>query len=239
MQERKLFSIMFLVLGFLMKIVAEFIHEVLGHGVFVLFFGGEIADLHISVLWPYEFSYIRWYLPSNVSPVQSAWVYAGGVVICLVVSFLIVKWQIRWHFSLMLFWLAFWTLISSTGYLLIGGLAPFGDIHNLIALGALTRFSSFLVGFIVFFLGFVALSLILRRTLTELYPFKTASLGVAAFWLTVPLLFIVMVASPEHPLQTMYLPLAFLPSLLSFIIESKLVLPKQKANATPDNVSAK
>ncbi len=235
---------MFLVLGFLMKIAAEFIHEVLGHGVFVLFFGGEIAGLHISVLWPYEFSHIRWYLPSVASSVQLALVYAGGILACLAVSFLIqafqiVKRKVRWHFSLMLFWLAFWTFISSTGYLLIGGLAPFGDVHNLIALGALTRLSSFLIGFVVLILGFVALSLILRRTLAELYPFKMASLGVAAFWLIVPLLFIAMAARPEPLLQTMYLPLAFLPSLLSFIIELRLVLPKQKANANPDNVPAK
>jgi len=244
LQERKLFYIMLPVLGFLTKIVAEFIHEVLGHGLFVLLLGGEIADLRISVLWPYEFSHIRWFWPDAVSPVQQAWAYAGGILVCLAVSFLIqafliVKRKLRWHYSLMFFWLAFWMFISSAGYLLIGGFAPFGDVYNLIELGVLTRHSSFLIGIVVFIIGFVALSLILRRTLTGFYSFRMGSLGVSVFWLIVPLLFIAVVASPEHILQTMYLPLAFLPSLLSFIMEFKLVLAKQKANAAPDNVSSK
>jgi len=44
--------------GFVMKILSEVVHEVFGHGLFVLLFGGEITGLRISVLWPYELSRI-------------------------------------------------------------------------------------------------------------------------------------------------------------------------------------
>ena len=237
MQDRKAFFTIFVVIGFVMKMVAEFVHEICGHGLFVLLFGGEITGVHINVLWPYEFSYISWNLTAQI-----AWVYAGGILMCLCVSFLtqtflIVKKKTPWYFALTLFWLAFWTLINSTGYLMIGGLTSFGDIKELIALGVLTNFISLLIGFIIFVVGFVTLSWILRKILIELFTPKKASLGVSLFWLIIPVLVLVMLANPERGLQVAYLPLTFIPALLSFVIEYFLVLSKQEANASPDDVA--
>lgn len=87
--DKKGFFLRFLVAGFLMKKIAEIIHEIFGHGLFVLLFGGEIVNVHISILWPYELSYINWRLPSTVTHLQLVWIYAGGIVICLFVSFLV------------------------------------------------------------------------------------------------------------------------------------------------------
>ena len=230
---------MFVVVGFVVKIVAEFVHEVCGHGLFVLLFGGEITGVHISVLWPYEFSYINWNLTA-----QTAWVYAGGILVCLCVSFLtqvflIVKKKTPWYLALTLFWLAFWTLINSTGYLIIGGLTSFGDVKELIALGVLTSLLSLIIGFIIFVMGFVGSSWILRKILIELFTPKRASLGVSLFWLIIPVLVLVMLANPERGLQVAYLPLTFIPALLSFVIEYFLVLSKQEAYASPDDVAEK
>jgi hypothetical protein len=99
LQDGKAFLAVFVVVGFVMKMVAEFVHEVCGHGLFVLLFGGEITGVYISVLWPYEFSYISWNLTA-----QMAWVYAGGILVCLCVSFLtqaflIVKKKMPWYCS--------------------------------------------------------------------------------------------------------------------------------------------
>lgn len=71
-----------------MKIAAELVHEVLGHSLLVLLFGGEIAGLYISVLWPYDFSCVWWSL-SDATPLQLAWIYASGILACLMLSFLI------------------------------------------------------------------------------------------------------------------------------------------------------
>jgi hypothetical protein len=237
LQDGKAFLAVFVVVGFVMKMVAEFVHEVCGHGLFVLLFGGEITGVHISVLWPYEFSYISWNLTA-----QMAWVYAGGILMCLCVSFLtqaflIVKKKMPWYLALTLFWLAFWTLINSTGYLIIGGLTSFGDVKELIALGVLTSLLSLVIGFIIFVVGFIALSWILRKILIELFTPKRASLGVSLFWLIIPVLVLVMLANPERGLQVAYLPLTFIPALLSFAIEYFLVLSKQEANESPDDVT--
>jgi hypothetical protein len=41
LQGRKTFLAVFVVVGFVMKMVAEFVHEICGHGLFVLLFGGN------------------------------------------------------------------------------------------------------------------------------------------------------------------------------------------------------
>ena len=225
-----------------MKIVAEFVHEICGHASFVLLFGGEVTGIHISLLWPYELSSISWSLPSTITPTQRAWIYGGGIFVSLFLSFLIqafllVKKRITRYYAITLFWLAFWTFISSTGYLIIGGLAPFGDVYHLVELGVLTSFSSLILGLIVFIVGFVALSWGLREILVEVFSFKNANFGVPFFWLILPVLGIAMLASPERNFQVAYLPLTFIPTLLSFIIEYFLILPKQKADENLNDIA--
>ncbi|RJS82126.1 hypothetical protein CW707_01680 [Candidatus Bathyarchaeota archaeon] len=221
----------FVTLGFIFKIVSEFLHEVCGHGFFVLLFGGKITGVHISLLWPYEFSRISWSFTGDVSLTQLAWIYVGGILVCLLASFmtqtfLFCKKKVQWHLAIVLFWLAFWTLVNSTGYLIIGGLAPFGDVEELIGLGVLTRQSSLLIGLLFFALGFILLSWVLRKLFVEIYPLRKASFGVSLFWLIIPLLVTVMMLSPERSLAWSYLPLSFIPALLSIALEYLLFLSK-------------
>jgi len=222
---------MFLVVGFIVKIVAEVIHEICGHGLFVLLFKGTIKTVYISIFWPCEFSYIRWSLPSGITSAQMAWIYAGGILMCMFTSFitqafLLFKKKILWHFDIALFWLAFWTLVNSTGYLIIGGLTPFGDVHELITLGVLTSLFSLVIGIIIFVIGFVALSWSLRKILIKMFSPRRASLGVVLFWFIIPMLVMVMLTNPERGLQLAYLPLTFIPTLISFVIEYFLILSK-------------
>jgi len=229
-----------MVVGFIVKVVAEFIHEVFGHGLFVLLFGGGVTGVHISLLWPYELSYIEW-LPGRFTSAQIAWIYAGGMLACLCVSFLsqallLMKKKVRWYFTITLFWLAFWTLVNSTGYLIIGGLRPFGDVYALIWLGVLTSHLSLVIGLIIFLIGLVTLSWFLSRIFSEFFPPRNVSLGVTLFWLIIPVLVVVMLANPERGLQVVYLPLTFIPALLSFSIRYLMFLSKQEADANPNDV---
>jgi len=245
-----MFLTVFIVAGFIIKIISEAVHELLGHGLFVLLFGGEITDFYISILWPYEFSRVEWSLPSGVTSTQMALIHAGGILVCLFTSFLaqaflLMKKKIQWHFALTLFWLAFWTFMNSTGYLLIGGLAPFGDVYELTNLGVLTTLLFLVIGLIVFVIGFVALSWILRRTFAEVFSIKKASLGVIIFWFIIPIITVAMLANPERGLQWTYLPLTFIPALFSFVIEyfwfylskkriqTQTISPKNKAVIKP------
>jgi hypothetical protein len=244
LKEKKRFFAMFLVTGFSMKVVVEFVHEFFGHGLFILLFGGVITDLHVSVLWPYEFSYVKMQLPDTVTSLQLAWIYAGGIIICLTMSFLtqaflLLKSKIACYSALVGFWFAFWTLVNSTGYLIIGGLTPFGDVYALIALEVLTSFLSIVIGGIMFSIGFIALSWILRKTLRNVFSPKKASLGVFLFWFIIPLLVAIMLISPDYQssLQFSMFPLTFIPALASFLMEYFLVLSKDEADENPHDVA--
>lgn len=163
----------------------------------------------------------------DVSPAQLTWIYFGGILVCLFASFaaqafLFLRKKVSWHWALAIFWLAFWALVNSTGYLIIGGLAPFGDVEELIGLGVLTRQLSLFMGVFFFALGFIGSSWILRKLFMEIYPLKKASLGVSLFWLIIPVLVLVMILNPERDLAWSYIPLAFIPSLLSFALENFL-----------------
>lgn len=233
LKEKTLFLAMFVIAGFVMKVFVEFVHEFFGHGLFILLFGGVITDLHVSVLWPYEFSYISWQLPNTVTSSQLAWIYAGGILICLIVSFLtqtflLLKRKIAWYFALVGFWLAFWTLVNSTGYLIIGGLTPFGDVYALIGLGVLTSLLSVVIGVTMFFMGFIVLSWILRKTLRNAFSPKKASLGVFLFWFIIPALVAIMLVSPDYQssLQFSLFPLTFIPALASFLVEYFWAYPR-------------
>ncbi|MEM3579618.1 MAG: hypothetical protein QXL54_05310, partial [Candidatus Bathyarchaeia archaeon] len=240
MQSQKVFFATFIIIGFAMKIMAEFVHEVLGHSLFVVLFGGEITNVYISVLWPYKSSYVFWDL-LNATPFQLAWIYSSGIVVCLVLSFLIqafliLKGGLHFHFEIAFFWLSFWTFLSSSGYLFIGGLAPFGDVEALIDLGVLSGTFFILLGLVVFAFGFVLLSVALWRILFEVFSVDKARLGVAVFWLIIPFLVAVMAVSPEGNLDSAYLPLAFVPALASFLMERFVFASKHEVDACPDYV---
>ena len=59
------FLMVFLSLGFVTKILGEVVHEVMGHGLFVVAFGGRITSIKISLLWPYELSGIGFATPTG------------------------------------------------------------------------------------------------------------------------------------------------------------------------------
>jgi len=129
-------------MAFVTKFVGEFVHEVMGHGFFVLLFGGKIVNIHLSLLWPYELSYIGW--SGTFMPWEQTWIAGGGILVCFIVSrilqelllFNIIK---DWRLSTPLLWLVFWTFLNPTGYLIIDGVRPFGDVASLIEDGVLTQ----------------------------------------------------------------------------------------------------
>ena len=214
------FLAFFLAVGFLMKIVSEIVHEVFGHGFFALLFGGRITGVHISLLWPYESSYIQCDLPS-LSFWQIVMFIGGGILVCLIVSFafqafLLFK-KLRWWLDSTLFWFAFWCFINPTGYLIIGGIMPFGDVIELINLGVLTSPTAIAVGTLLFLIEFFVLSKILKSTLMELFSRRRAGLGVVLFWFVVPFLTVLYMIGQAR-LLIGYLPISFLPVVASFLM---------------------
>ena len=162
------FLTVFLSLGFITKILGEVIHELMGHGLFLLAFGGRITNISISLLWPYEMSYIRFAPPSSgFQPWQEVLFYGSGILVCLIVSFILqlvlllgFSKRANWVVSSMLFWLAFWTFVNSSNYLVVGGIQPFGDVISLISARTITKEIAFILGFLIFLGSFFSLSII-------------------------------------------------------------------------------
>jgi len=217
------FLVAFLSLGFVAKILGEVVHELMGHGLFAVAFGGRITSLKISLLWPYELSHIGFVSPPNgFQPWQEVLVDAGGIVMCLAVSFIIqlillLSFSKRgnWVLSSMLFWLAFWTFVNPAGYLVVGGIEPFGDVANLISAGIMNQQLAFILGLLIFVFSLFTLSLILRNILRQAGVNGDARWSIVLFWLIVPLLTLASVIGQGRPLVIALL--GFIPILAACV----------------------
>jgi len=230
------FLTVFLSLGFITKILGEVIHEVMGHGLFVLAFGGRITDIKISLLWPYEASYIKFDpQPPGFLPWQMVLVYAAGILVCLMVSFILqvillssFSKRANWVVSSTLFWLAFWTFVSTAGYLVLGGIKPFGDVTYLISAGVMTQELAFILGLLIFLASLISLSIILRNVLGKADVNKDARWSIVLFWLIVPLLTLFTVVGLGQPMIIALL--GFIPVMAACagLLLHNLVLSRRK-----------
>ncbi|MFX1534275.1 MAG: hypothetical protein ACFFDI_08650 [Promethearchaeota archaeon] len=217
------FVLTFLLIGFIMKILGEVVHELLGHGFFCLLFGGQIKSYYISLLWPYELSSVSCDIP-NATLSQRIWILAGGILNCLILSYLLqilLLWkQTRSQFSFPLFWLSFWCYINATGYLIIGGVSPFGDVAALIAYGVLTPPLALLIGTVLFLIGFFLLSEILRRTLSPVLG-EQSSWGILTFWFIIPVL-VGLTMLGRGMFNIFFVFFSIVPVLFSYLLEFQL-----------------
>jgi len=189
--RKSLFSFLtaFFIYGFLTKLISETLHEV-GHGIFVMAFGGKVLKIFISVLWPLQRSWIRWRLPENIGSWELSLIYAGGILTCLVVSFSLQAYlhlkKNPWIISLPLAWLSFWCFLNGVGYLILGGLVSYGDIRELIKLGCLTNISSIVIGLILFAIGFPSLSKIFFNVFSGKFSKRGSMIASMLFWMQIP-----------------------------------------------------
>ncbi|UCH01564.1 MAG: hypothetical protein JSV20_06815 [Candidatus Bathyarchaeota archaeon] len=220
-----IFLLYYLFFAFVMKAVSEFVHEILGHGFFAMLFGGTIVSLTISLLWPYRLSCIG--IHGIFEAWQRPWIAGAGILVCLIVSCSIqalLTWKVKaWRLTVPLFWLAFWTFVNPAGYLIIGGIKPFGDISQLIADGVLSQPLSVAIGVIVFASNFFSLSTIFMniiQTTGFVMNKKTAPVFLGLLWLTIP--FITLMAIIGLGFLSSYSPLltaiSFLPSIVVFFL---------------------
>jgi len=234
------FLMVFLSLGFLTKILGEVVHEVMGHGLLVVAFGGRITNIKISLLWPYELSHIGFALPPDgFLPWQEVLVCGGGILMCLIVSFilqaiLLLSFSKRAHWVVLstLFWLAFWTFINPAGYLVLGGIRPFGDVANLISAGVMTQELAFILGLLIFLVSLFTLSIILRNVLRKAMVNEDARWSIVLFWLIVPLLTLFSVIGLSQPLLIALL--GFIPVLAACagLLLHNVILPRGKNRET-------
>ena len=245
MNSRDRFLVAFPFLGLLMKVIGEVVHEVMGHGFFVLLFGGRIGRVHISLLWPYELSSITHEPPQGgFEAWQLVWIDGGGILVCLLVSFvfqgLLLLNAVRdWRLATSLLWLSFWTFLNPSGYLVVGAIRPFGDVDALIAQGALTQATSLLLGMTVFVAAFFSISRILINLLFELELIRSSwelRISLTLFWLVIPVAAVLSCLGMS--LSLLYLQIfaliSFIPVLAGFVLPSIQMFVRHTKIVRPD-----
>lgn len=135
------------------------------------------------------------------------------IISCLLQLFLLFR-KSSWPISTSLFWLAFWTFINPVGYLIMGGIKPFGDIANLINRGVLTQEIALALGLSIFFLSFFSLSRILRETLIKTEVIRNVKNSIVLFWFIIP--FITLVNILGYGQSLISPPISFIPVLLAY-----------------------
>ncbi len=228
MQEKKGIKeplvVVFLLSAFFMKLVSEFVHEVIGHGLFVMLLGGTIRSVYISVLWPYELSHIQWTLPP-LEVWQRVWLYSGGIIATgalalVLITYLLVK-SPDYRLTVIFSWLAFWCLMNAAGYLVIGGLHPFGDIAGLMNLNVISSAQSLGLGIGILVMGFIALSHVQRKALFAILG-RQAAFANIVMWTTVPVV-TSLAAIGMEVCALRVLMAGVIPPVLSVLLELRLL----------------
>jgi len=208
-REYARFLLMFMFLGFIMKILSEFIHE-MGHAFTVLMLGGEILGISIRAEWPFTLSHTKWVIPNptsmNLAMIASAGILFETVTSIVGQSILLLRRRMRPVYSISIFWLSFWTYLSPVVYLLMGAFHPFGDVLDLVNAIQVPRFLIGGIGVILFISCTYLLSLILRDIFSNILDLPTASDAVSYFWAFLHTFFvlvtIVTYGLPMHPTIT-------------------------------------
>jgi hypothetical protein len=194
-REYARFLLMFVFLGFAMKVISEFIHE-MGHASTVLLLGGEVLGVSIRAEWPFTLSYTRWIIP-NPTGVNLALIAVAGIVFETVTSItgqfiLLLRRGMRPIYSVSIFWLSFWTYLSPVVYLLMGALHPFGDVLDLVNAVQVPRLLIGGVGVALFVSCTYSLSLILRNIFLNILDLRAASNAVSYFWAFLHTFFVIV-----------------------------------------------
>ena len=127
--------------------------------------------------------------------------------------------------SFVLFWLAFWTFLNPTGYLIMGGMRPFGDIWQLIYAGVLTQASSLGLGLLLFLIAFYSFSKIFKNLIIQAGIIENVGeldFFLSLFWLAIPLTTVLALMGLPFLSSNFFiaLPISFIPSILAYKLSS-------------------
>lgn len=192
-KEYARFLLTFLFLGFMMKVVSEFIHE-MGHATFVLLFGGKLTGMSISVEWPFTMSHTTWEM-QNSSNFKIGLISIGGILFDVITTVLgqavlISRKKMNQFSAVALFWLSFWPYLGSVVYLVMGAFYPFGDVLALTNVMETPRLWIGVIGIVLLISNTYSLSMILREIFSRVLQTTKASEMVSYFWALLHLFFV-------------------------------------------------
>jgi len=125
---------------FLAKIMVEVLHEG-GHFLVAVLANEKVEEVYISLLWPYESSYVI----ANVKefPANLFFAIAGITIVissCYIVTFIFLPKIRNINRKILMIvypffvWFLFWGFLNALGYMVLGALKPFGDIKAIITI---------------------------------------------------------------------------------------------------------
>jgi hypothetical protein len=198
---------------------------VIGHGLITVLFGGRIEGLHISLISPLDTSHIT-LDQSNLTAEQYLLAISGGMVVDLTLSFLLqgilLLKRFEWKVFIPMVWLAFWLHSNDTAIIIGNALTrgP-GDMTELIEAGTFSAPLALILGIILYFLGFFAISTIIRRMLIY-YSLEKPKVKyyILLFWVIVPLN-IVLYILKTGLISTIFIGLV--PPITSYVVEFHVI----------------
>jgi len=197
----------------------------LGHGLITVLFGGRIEGVHISLISPLDTSHIT-LNQNNLTYEQYLLAVSGGMVVDLTLSFLLqvilLLRHFEWKFSIPMVWFAYWCHSNDTGIIIGNALTGgAGDMTDLIEEGIISAPSALILGIILYFLGFFAISTIIRRMLLS-YSIEKPKVKfyILIFWMIVP--FNVVLYVFKTGLVTILI-IGLAPLIISYILEFQVL----------------
>ncbi|MHA1995999.1 MAG: hypothetical protein ACW97Z_15795 [Candidatus Hodarchaeales archaeon] len=212
---------------YLLRIFSEIIHEILGHGLPTVLFGGSIEAVHISLISPFDTSHIT-LNQNNLSYEQYLLAVSGGMVFDLTLSFLLqsilLLKRLEWKITISMVWLAYWCYSNDTGIIignaLMGGE---GDMTEIIEAGIISAPFALILGITLYFLGFFLISTIIRRMLIY-YSIEKQKVKfyILIFWMIVPFNVVLYILKTGFISTIM---IGIIPLITSYLLEFQ-VLPR-------------
>jgi hypothetical protein len=223
------------------RLISCGIHELLGHGLWAFIFGADKISVQVSWL---GFGWCSWEGAAS-SYTARVLIHGGGLLNTSLVGALLLTFlslaleKGGFYVRFSVFWLGFWAVITQAGYLLLGGLARWGDPSMLSGLTGIPLFYFALFGFILFIIAYFVVSILFLLEIAELFPEYGQKVLLSEFWLTVPMQMILFSASPQHPVSTWgfisLFSLSIVPSLLSTQLFPLFQSAKRKVGARSKN----
>lgn len=197
---------LFIILGPSTIWIAEVVHEIFGHCLFIFLLGGDLLELSISPIAPFIPSRLVW--DSTGLPFYSRIVItSSGIIVGIFVSFLSLILS-RWidhilELKILLFWISFWTFVNHIAYLIVGAFTGYGDIRILIELGVPKPFLP-IVGWILILPWSYIIFNLLHSIMTMIFSQRLVMSCSLMFWFVTPVLLItaesLRVSKPFSPL---------------------------------------
>lgn len=226
-----------LVAAYFSRLLSGAVHEVIGHWLWAKLLGAQGLNIDISWIGHGLTTWVGGLTPRETAVVVAAGIITSSIIGWAVIIYLYItrnKLHRNRYLRIPLLWIGSWLVLIQSGYMMLGGLTGFGDVGRLNELLNIPLDSFILVGFLLFVLSYISISLLFITDISSLFDESNRRLSLTLFWIIVPLLLVSfnLTYAYDIPYLTyaVVVVLSFVPILLSIAGYSLL---KEIGNPSP------